>query len=172
MGRLYLFFNVFASRPLALRWIFCPLCDSLFSTHPKKIWPFEYGLVKFCLSGMGGCLFQEFWSRFNISLAKTGKYLCSRPFCLTRPSQRPVYPCLQSGFDSSTGSDVSDKVADFPLVLAGSGHCAKIIDVRACAANAYLTSQAPHILSSGPAINSPLLQNCSELFSISFFDCF
>ena len=78
---------------------------------------------------------------------KGGRYLRSRPFCLTQPSQRPA---PAKWFDSST-SDVSDKVADFPLVLAA-GHCAKIIDVRARAANAYLpynitTRRAPNTFS-------------------------
>ena len=70
------------------------------------------------------------------------------PFVLdpTLPRSGPRMPA--KWLDSSS-SDVSDKVADFPLVLAR-GHCAKIIDVRACAANAYLPSRARHQFSAHP----------------------
>ena len=73
-------------------------------------------------------------------------------------------PRMPAKWLDSSSSDVSDKVADFPLVLAR-GHCAKIIDVRACAANAYLPSRAR-----APVLSSPgqLTRHCYKIVQ-SFF---
>ena len=141
LGRFAPFFNVFASTALWLEDDFlCSLYRSFFAVaHIHKNLSNRYK------SKLGSAAWMLV---LGILCDKKRKISLVPPFVLdpTLPRSGPRMPA--KWLDSSS-SDVSDKVADFPLVLAR-GHCAKIIDVRACAANAYLPSRARHQFSAHP----------------------
>ena len=141
LGRFAPFSTYLPALPSDWKMIFCAPCTEAFFTvgHIHKNLSNRYK------SKLGSAAWMLV---LGILCDKKRKISVVPPFVLdpTLPRSGPRMPA--KWLDSSS-SDVSDKVADFPLVLAR-GHCAKIIDVRARAANAYLPSRARHQFSAHP----------------------